>query len=69
MTPKEKAKQLLDSVIMLTKTPITKQDAKQLAVIGVDFMSEFSDDSERSCYGYRNTNEYLQAVKAEIQLL
>jgi len=78
MTPKEKAKELVDIykifVIGRNDSVIEKQNAKQCALIAVDFMIKISkqkDDINR-CYYFDLEEfdiEYLNKIKQEIEKL
>ena len=83
MTPQYLAKDLVDNFYQLfpfNKYVITTdgelnweyndwKEAKKCALIALEFANEFADDSYRSCYGYKNTLEYLEIVKQEIEKL
>ena len=73
MTPKEQAQELFDNYYIVcqefTEEIQCSIQAKQCALIAVDLTLEFADSSELSCYEYRNTIEYLQQVKQEIEKL
>ena len=73
MTPKDKAKQLVDKLIQPTMTLVADYEwvedidsAKDCALISVD---EFLDFLSKSQYDYVNTIAHWQQVKQEIQKL
>lgn len=77
MNAKEKAKELVEKFMEHTVEWDNIKEvafdsrfhAKQCALIALEFANEFADDSYRSCYGYKNTLEYLEIVKQEIEKL
>jgi hypothetical protein len=74
MTPKEKAKELVDKFqkqifFEITDERLDIEEAKGCALIALELTNEFADDSYRSCYGYKHTYEYLEQVKHEINKL
>ncbi len=74
MTPQEKAIDLVHRFqetmfFHVTDERIDINEAKQCALIALEFANEFADDSYRSCYGYKHTMEYLEQVKHEIEKL
>jgi hypothetical protein len=73
MTPKEKAKELVDKFEKLLFNKFTTDEdwvkCVECALISLELTNEFADDSYRSCYGYKHTYEYLEQVKQEIEKL
>ena len=77
MTPQYLAKELIEQFMEHTVewdnikevAFDSRFNAKQCALIALEFANEFADDSYRSCYGYKNTLEYLKIVKQEIEKL
>lgn len=67
MTPQEKAKELVDKYFYFGDQEFDY--SKEFALIALEFANEFADDSYRSCYGYKNTLEYLKIVKQEIETI
>jgi hypothetical protein len=68
MTPKEEAHGLIVKALVQFEK-LTINESKKIALIAVEFSEEYADNSERSCYEYRNTLEYLREVKQEIEKL
>lgn len=67
MIPKEKAQELVDKYYNFGDQEFDY--SKEFALIALEFANEFADESYRSCYGYKNTLEYLEIVKQEIEKL
>ena len=68
MTPKEEAHGLIVKALVQFEK-LTINEAKKIALIAIEFSEEYADNSERGCYEYRNTLEYLREVKQEIEKL
>jgi len=73
MTPKEKAKELLDK--FLNEMPkymqgkLGRETAKESALICVDEIQEHAQMIETQYEGYNNPYQYFLQVKLEISLL
>jgi hypothetical protein len=71
MTPKEKAKELIDKMYA-TQGPeygITEDEAKQCAIIAVDEIIELLLDLSKGFYTFSNNLKYYEKVKEEINKL
>jgi hypothetical protein len=71
MTPKEKAKELIDKMYA-TQGPeygITEDEAKQCAIIAVDEIIELLLDFSKGYYTFSNNLKYYEEVKEEINKL
>jgi hypothetical protein len=71
MTPKEKAKELIDKMYA-TQGPeygITEDEAKQCALISVDEIIELLVDLSKGFYTFSNNLKYYEKVKEEINKL